>query len=231
MSERQLFKRMLSQLSGLTIDVEKLFLADHDRVLVISRILEMHPSDGPDRSLDKEMLHNSLLKLMETCHIERDAMWYKSRMEPCFWHRVRDSTPWARGMDYEILRTLALGLTQAAWSHLWNPKVDRKGERRPCCKLAMAALRFAADIESYEDHFGKQEKPEDMNFSELRAPAILENGKRLRGRHFTRKQTTVAVLPANSYGFAFKPRAEGDLSDKYDLTSGEPPFFGKLVRI
>jgi hypothetical protein len=231
MSDNRTFKRLLSKLSGLTIVAEEFFLCEDDRSVFVSRVVDLHRSEGPDGRLNQDILHDSLLKLMETCHMERDAMWFKSRMEPRFWHRVRDSTPWARGMDYEILRTLALGLTQAAWSHLWNPKVDRKGERRPCCKLAMAALRFAADIESYEDHFGKQEKPEDMNFSELRAPAILENGKQLRGRHFTRKQTTVAVLPANSYGFAFKPRAKGDLSDKYDLTSGEPPFFEKLVRI
>ena len=231
MSERQLFKRMLSQLSGLTIDVDELFLTDHDQILVISRIIDIHPSDGPDRTLDKEKLHDSLLELMEMCHAERDAMWHKSRMEPRLWHRVRDSTPWARGMDYEILRTLALGLTQAAWSHLGNLKVDGKGERRPCCKLAMAALRFAADIESYEDHIGKQEKLEDMNFSELRGPAMLENGKRLTGRHFTRRQTTVAVIPSNGPGFTTKPRAEGDLSHKYDLTAGDPPFFEKLVRV
>lgn len=229
MSERQQFKRMVSDLSGLRIDVDELFLADQDRVLVVSRILDMHPSDGPDRGLNKEMLHDSLLKLMEACHVERDAMWTRSRMEPRFWERVRASTPWARDLDFHILRTLALALTQAAWAHLKNPKFDRKGERRPCCKLAMESLRFASDIETYEDHLN-QERLVDMNFSEFRAP-IYHNGKPLKSRHLTKKQKTIPVFPASCYKIASKPRVEGDLSDKYDLTAGEPCFFEKLVRV
>lgn len=98
MSKRQSFKRMLSRLSGLRIDVDELFLTDQDRVLVVSRIVNMHPSDGPGQSLDQEMLHDALLK--ETCHVERDGMWARSRMEPRFWERVRTSTPWARDLDF-----------------------------------------------------------------------------------------------------------------------------------
>lgn len=37
----------------------------------------MHRSEGPDLSLDQETLHDSLLRLMKTCHIERDAMWFR----------------------------------------------------------------------------------------------------------------------------------------------------------
>ncbi|EAQ91592.1 predicted protein [Chaetomium globosum CBS 148.51] len=116
----------------------------------------MHPSDGPGQSLDQEMLHDAVLK--ETCHVERDGMWARSRMEPRFWERVRTSTPWARDLDFQTIRTLALGLTQAAWAHFKNPKFDRKGKRRPCCKLAVASLRFSSDIGTYEDHLN-QERP------------------------------------------------------------------------
>ncbi|KAK3295320.1 uncharacterized protein B0H64DRAFT_394992 [Chaetomium fimeti] len=185
MSDRR-FKTLLSKLSGLTIVAEELFLTDNDRLLVVARILDMHPADGPDQRLDKETLHDSLLKLMETCHAERDAMWFRSRMEPRFWMRVRASTPWAGGLDFEVLRTLALGLTQAAWAHFKDPKRNKNGDPQPCCKLAMASLQFASDINVYEGHL-KPEKLNDMNFSEWRG---------LRRPCSPSTATTLRLLPA-----------------------------------
>jgi len=230
MSDRQLsFKALLAEFQGLRIVAERLSISENHRLLVVSRVTNVHPSRGPDQFLDKQMLHDALLNLMEVCHMERDGMWLRSRMEPRFWSCVRASTPWAVGVSEEILRTLALGLTQAAWAHFLNPKRNSKGVPQPHCKLAIAALRFADDVATYESHLKQPEDITDMNFLEFRGKVYRGNGKRLIGPDG--KQVTQPVFPAYGYHWAIDPLPAGQLSVEYDLTRDEPEIFKQLQRV
>ncbi|KAK4041101.1 hypothetical protein C8A01DRAFT_15115 [Parachaetomium inaequale] len=224
------FRKLLKdELPGLRIKSEDLFLSDAHRLLIISRFTVLHASEGPDQGLDKDRLHDKLLELMENCHIERDGMWARSRMEPRFWRRVRASTLWTHEVDFEILRTLALGLTQGAWAHVKNPKRNRNGVSQPYCKLAIAALRFAHDIEVYESHLKQPETVSEMDFSEWRGPVYLDNGKRLIGPN--RKPVTQPVFPIFRHDWGKNPRPLYSLSPDYELTAEEPEFLRSLPRV
>jgi hypothetical protein len=229
-NERQGFKKLLSKLAGLRIVADDLFLSENDRLIFVSRFTDLHPSEGPDKSLDVGTLHDKLLELMENCHTERDAMWARSRMEPRFWRWVHASTSWTTGVTDEALRTLALGLTQAAWAHFKNPRRNSKGEPQPHCKLAIAALRFAFDIAMYEGHLHQPKHVLDMDFSEWRAPVYLENGKRLKGTD--KKQVTMPVFPIYRYDAAINHApAPGTLSQDWFATREEPNVIKFLKRV
>jgi hypothetical protein len=228
-NDQRNFKKLLAGLRGLCITAEDLFLSENNRLLVVSCLTGVHPSRGPGQFLDVETLHDKLLQLMEVCHNERDGMWMRSRMEPRFWSRVRVATSWVRGVDQDILRTLALGLTQAAWSHFKNPQRDRHGVPCPWCKLAIAALRVADDVAEYEGHLKQPEEVWDRNFLEFRGPVCLGGGTRLVDR--SGRPITQPVFPVAYYDTAVDPLPAGRLSACYDWTNEEPEVFKSLRRV
>ncbi len=215
-----------SDLPGLRIRSDDLFLSNSDRIRVLGRFCPMHPHKGPER-LDKDIVHDKLLELMEACHEERDAMWMRSRMEPRLWDRVHARTSWAHGnIEYPVLRTLALGLAQGAWAHYKDPKRSKAGIIQPSCKLAIAALRFADDIGQYESHLKQPDDDKDRDFSEFRGPVYL-NGKRLIGPK--RKPVTQPVFPI--YRFDAAIVSSDKLSETYFETQHEPKAFKSLKRV
>ncbi len=232
---QRVFKQLLARLPGLRINTaEDLFLSEPDRLLVVSSLTGRHPSQGPDQFLNVETLHDKLLELMDACHNERQGMWMRSRMEPRLWGRVRASTSWAGNVNENILRSLALGLTQAAWVYFKNPIRDHNGAPHPWSKLAIAALRFADDITKYESHLNR--RPDDVfaeDFAQFRGPIYLPNGKRLLDRN--RRPVTQPVFPIYNYMWASRGGADrlpaGWLNMYYDMTQEEPEEIKALPRV
>jgi hypothetical protein len=226
------FRKMLLDLPGLRIDPDKLFIHDRDRLLVVSRFVARHPSESPFAFLDKKTLHDKLLELLENCRNKRDAMWMRSRMEPRLWTRVQNSTSWAHGIDFEVLRTLGLAITQAAVEHYKKPKHNTRGVPRPYCKLAITALRFAFDIMVYQSHLkrGQSDVFWEESYSDQRGPAHLENGKpAIDGNG---RPVTLPVFDILHYSYAEdNPLPRGTLSSKYDETMEEPQEIKDLPRV
>ncbi|KAG7291159.1 hypothetical protein NEMBOFW57_001171 [Staphylotrichum longicolle] len=142
---------------------------------------------------------------------------------------TKASTPWAVGVPEEILRTLALGLTQAAWAHFLDPRRNSNGVPQPHCKLAIAALRFANDVSTYESHLKQPEDITDLNFLEFRGKVYREDGRPICGPNG--KQVTQPVFPIYGYRWAADPLPADQLSVDYNLTREEPKIFEQLQRV
>jgi hypothetical protein len=222
----RVFRKIMTDLPGLRINVEKLFVHKRDCMLVVSRLTGLHLSQSPFQNLDKQTVHDKFLELMQNCHNERDLMWMRSRMGAQFWQHVRSDTSWTRDLDFEVVRTLALGLTQAAWDYYKNPKRKRSGERKPCSKFAIAALRFANDIKVYESHLPHRDEPMDTDFSEWRGPVHHDNGEQ--ALNPKGKPCAQPAFPVSGYSIAVGPLPRGTVSEAYSVSEKDPEFFKDL---
>jgi hypothetical protein len=227
----QSLKNILNDLSGLRLPPGNLLEAEGDGSLLVARMTKLHKADTPRSALNKQTVHEKCLELMENCHIHRDFMFESSRMDDELWELVQATTSWTTNVSPRIIRTLALKLCQGAWNHNQDPKLDSKGEPRPYCPLAIAALRFAHDIHVYETYMWEADEPMRLRFTEFRGPIYLDNGKSNIGRDG--KVRTLPVFPlAALKGLDRRSnlRHRG-LSSIYRDTAKEPESFKLLERV
>jgi len=221
-------KKMLNNMTGLRLAPGRLLDSEADTILVVSRITQMHPSRDPYHFLTKEMVHDKLLEMMETCHTVRELMLRSSRMENMMWEYVQMYTPWAQSIPLRI-RKLALELAQGAWNNRENPQRNSNGDPLPWCKLAIASLQFARDIRKYEKeaNIWKQDGRFKTDLTELRAPAMRANGKPSIGRNG--EPITIPVFPVKNFGKWYGLRY--GKTSVWEKTEEEPDWMKALERV
>lgn len=222
-------KKMLNNMTGLRLASGKLLDSEADTILIVSRMTQMHPSRDPYHFLTKEMVHDKLLEMMETCHTVRQLMLKSSRMENLLWEYVQMYTSWAQSVPLRIIRKLALELAQGAWNNRENPQRNSNGDPLPWCKLAIASLQFARDIQVYEKDakIWKQDENCRVDLTELRAPAMRANGKPNIGRNW--QLVTIPVFPVKNLGKGYGLRI--GRTSAWEETEEEPDWMKALERV
>jgi hypothetical protein len=156
MAERhKTLKYLLDDLAGLRFSSDTLFESYGDSLLLVSRMTRVHASRDPSFALDKDMVHDKCLEILDNCHKKRDMLLWSTRMDEQFWDEIRTTTPWTKEVPAHILRKLALDMVYAAWEHFNNPKTNNEGQPGPYCRLAIAALRFGRDLHAMRNTCGR----------------------------------------------------------------------------
>jgi hypothetical protein len=225
MAERhRTLKYLFDDLAGLRFPSGTLFESYGDSLLLVSRMTGVHASRDPYFALDKDMVHDKCLEILDNCHEKRDMLLWSTRMNDRFWEEIRLTTPWTENVPAYILRTFTLHIVQAAWAHVQNPKLDSREEPRPYCELAIAALRFATDIFKYEAYMWDQSD----NFVAFRGPTHFGNGKPVVGRDGN--TVTQPIFPISSLVGGKKLRPLGH-SHIYEATREDPERINNLPRV
>src|SRR5687768_9957143 len=81
-------KHYLNDLAGLRFPPGGLFEAEGDSLLFVVRMTRVHASRTPYERLDKDMVHNKCLEIMENCHAKRDMLLGRHRMDDQFWEEI-----------------------------------------------------------------------------------------------------------------------------------------------
>lgn len=229
--DKMSLKKIIRDMGGLRLSAGRLLDSEADAMLVVSRMTQMHPTRSPHDFLTKELVHDKLLELMETCHSVRELMLESNRMERLMWERVQMNTSWAHTIPIRIIRKLALELAQAAKKNTMGDHTQRnsRGEPLPWCELAVASLRFATDIFEYEQDAGlwSQDPTYRSNFAELRAPAMLPNGKPSLRRDGN--PVTIPVFPVRNLGKGYGLRF--GKTGVWEETEEPPAWFSRLRRV
>lgn len=87
---RRTLKHYLNDLAGLRFEAGNLFETyDGDCLLFVSRMTGVHASRDPYFALDKDMVHDKCLEILDNCHEKPDMLLWSHRMNDQFWEEIR----------------------------------------------------------------------------------------------------------------------------------------------